>query len=191
VSQKGRLRRLDAGVRWLETEGTYIRIESMVKSLEMLLDIADRADADPAFAARWKETFPSVVLPPPRRKAPPSRPKSEPAPPPERAPERAPVVARRTLPPQDEPPRSEVSPPAIEPRPAPVAVVMEKPPPRPSDSPAPMPGMPVSPPSPDMEIRPVRWRERGPHDYYEEEGDTYGRCITEYDVLRDEYDDDA
>lgn len=75
-----------------------------------------------------------------------------------------------------------------------VAPVMEKAPPRPPDPldpPAPMPGMPVSPPSPDMEIRPVQWRQRGPQDYYEEEDDSYGRCITEYDVLRDEYDDDS
>lgn len=178
MSQKGRLRRLDAGVRWLETEGTYIRIESLVKSLEMLLDIADRADADPAFAARWKETFPSVVLPPPRRTAAPSRPRPESAPPPERAPERAPVIGPKA--PQS--PKVESPPPVIEARPPPL------PPPPP---PEPMPGQPTSPPSPDMEIRPVRWRERGPQDYYEEEGDTYGRCITEYDVLRDEYDDDA
>jgi hypothetical protein len=200
VSQKGRLRRLDAGVRWLETEGTYLRITGLVKSLEMLRDIADRADVDPAFAAEWKEIFPSIVLPPPRRKAAAPRPKPEPAP----APEPAPSVASQTPPPEVEPPRSQPSPPAIEPRPAPVvpvkdvpvmvAPVMEKAPPRPPDPPdppAPMPGMPVSPPSPDMEIRPVQWRQRGPQDYYEEEDDSYGRCITEYDVLRDEYDDDS
>jgi len=190
VSQKGRLRRLDAGVRWLETEGTYLRIAGLVKSLEMLRDIADRADVDPAFAAEWKETFPSIVLPPSRRKAAASRPKPEPAP------EPAPSVASQTPPREVEPPRSQLSPPAIESHPAPVVPVkdvpvMEKPPPRPPDPPAPMPGMPVEPRQPDMEIRPVHWRQRGPHDYYEDEDDSYGRCITEYDVLRDEYDDDA
>ena len=188
MSQKGRLRRLDAGVRWLETEGTYLRITGLVKSLEMLRDIADRADVDPAFAAEWKEIFPSIVLPPPRRKAAAPRPK----------PESAPSVASQTPPPEVEPPRSQPSPSTIESHPAPVvpvmvAPVMEKAPPRPPDPPdppAPMPGMPVSPPSPDMEIRPVHWRQRGPQDYYEEEDDSYGRCITEYDVLRDAYDDD-
>jgi hypothetical protein len=188
VSQKGRLRRLDAGVRWLETEGTYIRIAGLVKYLEMLLDIADRADVDPAFAAKWERDFPYIPLPPPRRKASPPSPKPEPAP----APEPAPSVASQTPPREVEPPRSQLSPTAIEPRAAPVVPVMEKPPPRPPDPPAPMPGMPVEPRQPDMEIRPVRWRQREPEDYADDEEEvdgTNGRCLIEYDVLRD-YDDD-
>lgn len=84
MSQKGPLRRLDAGVRWLETDGMYLLVESRVRALEMLLDIADRADADPAFAARWTEAFPSIVLPPPRRMDTAARPKPESAAPPER-----------------------------------------------------------------------------------------------------------
>ena len=54
-----------------------------------------------------------------------------------------------------------------------------------------LPGQPVAPPSPDMEIRPTRWRARTAQDYDEEERPgTNGRCLTEYDVLRDEDDDD-
>ncbi len=47
-------------------------------------------------------------------------------------------------------------------------------------------------PPPDMEIRPVHWRPRGARDYYDEDEPpgTNGRCVTEYDPLRDEYDDE-
>ncbi len=169
MSQKGRLRRLDAGVRWLETEGAYIRIAGLVKSLEMLLDIADRVDVDPAFAADWKKSFPYIVLPPPRRTAAACRTKAESAPPPQRAPDRAHEQASAPQPvivPEAPPsPKVESPPPVIEARAPPL------PPPRPPPvmpAPMPMPGMPVSPPSPDMEIRPVRWRQREPQDYYDD-----------------------
>jgi len=180
VSQKGRLRRLDAGVRWLETEGTYLRVAGLVKYLEMLLDIADRAAVDPVFAAEWERDFPYIVLPPPRRTAAPPRPKPEPAPPPESTR----VIVPET-PPEPAPPVLPIL------RDAALQAATQDEVARESAPPAPMPGMPVSPPSPDMEIRPVQWRQRGPQDDYEEEGDTYGRCITEYDVLRDEYDDEG
>jgi len=50
--------------------------------------------------------------------------------------------------------------------------------------------MPVSLPSPDMEIRPVRWRAREARDDDEEDRPgTNGKCITEYDPLADEDDD--
>jgi len=44
-----------------------------------------------------------------------------------------------------------------------------------------------------MEIRPTRWRPRGGRDDdrdEEERPGTNGRCITEYDPLRDDNDDD-
>jgi hypothetical protein len=179
VSLKGPLRRLEAGVRWLETEGRFVRIEAMMKILEMTQEIADRRAVDPAFAARWDKDF-SFPLPPPRVSARPPAPKREAAPP-ERAPERASVIVSQTPPsPKVEPP-----PPAIE--------VRAAAPPPPPVMPAPLPGMPVTPPSPDMEIRPVRWRRREAQDYYDDEDEvvdgTNGQCLTEYDVFRD-YDDD-
>ena len=180
MSLKGRLRRLDAGVRWLETEGAFIVIEARIKYVEMTQDIADRAVADPVVATEWKRIFPSVPLPPPRVSVRPPAPK--------------PIIAPRpvVVPPL---PEGEQRLPVAAPAPAPSAVIEARlpppPPPRPPDPPAPMPGMPVSPPSPDMEIRPVHWRQRGPQDDYGDDDATYGRCITEYDVLRDEYDDEG
>jgi hypothetical protein len=178
VSLKGRLRRLDAGVRWLETEGDFLRFKGWVEYLEKVQEIADRAAVDPEFAAKWERDFSYVPLPPPRVGV--------------RPPARKPIVAPRpvVVPPL---PEGEQRLPVAAPAPA---AVIEAPLPLPRPPPvmsAPMPGMPVSPPSPDMEIRPVRWRERGPQDYYddaaEEEVDgTNGRCLTEYDVLRDDDD---
>jgi hypothetical protein len=179
VSLKGRLRRLDAGVRWLETEGRYRRIETMMKVVDMLQKIADRSAADPAFAARWKKDFPNFPykLPPP---AAPVQPRdSEPV---EAAP-RVGVILREaplqgTL--QDEAVRM-----VAEPSPQPA-------PPHPEERVARLePGQPTSPRSPDMEIRPVQWRARGAQDDDADDGETYGRCLTEYDPLRDEYDDDG
>ncbi len=204
MSQKGRLRRLDAGVRWLETEGTYLRIAGLVKCLEMLMDIADRRAVDPAFAARWDRDFSYVRLPPPRSGVQPAAPKSKPAPPPPRPPEPAIFVPRQTLPPQAEPKDTQptdsepaqvplpVSPITIEPCPPPVVPAVQRPPPRPPEPPPPMPGQPTSLRSPDMEIRPMHWRQRGPQDYEDDdtEDDSYGRCLTEYDVLGDDYDSD-
>ncbi len=67
MSHKGRLRRLEAGVHWLETEGLCRHIEAGLRTLEMLQTIADRQATDPAFAARWKRDFPNfpIKLPPP------------------------------------------------------------------------------------------------------------------------------
>ena len=198
MSLKSRLRRLDAGVRWLETEGKYLFIKGMVKTLEMLLDIADRADVDPAFAAHWKKSYPFIVLPPPRRMDRASPAKSEPVPPPDRAPAPKPVIVPQTPPsPEIESPRRviEAQPPPRLPEPPPPESRPPEPRPPEPRPPEPMPGMPVSPPSPDMEIRPVRWRQRGPQDYDDDEEDdvvdgTNGRCLTEYNVFR-HYDDDG
>jgi hypothetical protein len=171
VSLKGRLRGLDAGVRWLETEGRYRRIKNMVKLLEMAEVIADRTAADPALAARWDRDFPSVPVSWFRRIA--GRPPLPPPPPP-------PVVV-----PQAPPPKVESPPPVVQAPPPP------RPPPRPPPVPEPLPGQPVAPPASDRAIRLVHWRKREAYDYDEEERPgTNGRCITEYDVLRDEDDDD-
>lgn len=45
-------------------------------------------------------------------------------------------------------------------------------------------------PPPEMQIRPVRWRMRGPEDYVDDADDMYGKCIVDYDVLADDDDDD-
>jgi hypothetical protein len=111
VSLKSRLRRLDAGVRWLETEGVLIRWQLMMKLVQRVQDIADHMAGDPDFAAQWKKNVPSLPLPKPRMKArprvppflrdapvpaapqdegvhvaPPSQPPARPPPPPPRAP---------------------------------------------------------------------------------------------------------
>jgi hypothetical protein len=81
------------------------------------------------------------------------------------------------------------------PKPTPGPTPPPTPPPTaPPSPPAPMPGQPTSLPSADSEIRPVTWRPRTAQDYAEDDRPgTNGRCITEYDVLRDygdDYDDD-
>jgi hypothetical protein len=188
---KGRLRGLDAGVRWLETEGRYRRIVNMMKILEMAQKFADRVAADPVHAAKVKKDAPiffaymsrvSAGLRPP---APPS-----PPPEPEAAPPVRPILRDAAVPaaPQDEESTD---------RSANTDLTLEgsepAPPPPPTPAPRPvMPGQPVAPPPPDMQIRPVQWRPREAQDYYEEEDvpGTNGHCITEYDPLRDEDDDD-
>ena len=161
MSHKSRLRRLDAGVRWLETEGVLIAWQLRMKLAQIQQEIADHLAANPDIAAKHKGLF--DVLPPPRVKV--------------RPPARTPPPA----PPLPKP----VQPPAIEVRPPPL------PPPRaPEPPPEPLPGQPVAPRPAHLEIRPVHWRPRGPQDYDEERPGTNGRCIVNYDPFRDEDDDD-
>ena len=162
MSLKGRLRRLDAGVRWLETEGVFIRWQLRMKLAQMTQAIADHR-------ARVK------ALPP--------------------APRAAPILRDAPLrgAPQDEVVRVQAKPLPEErparPRPGAFERLRSK---RPEECEPALPGQPVAPPPPDMEIRPVRWGPRTAQDYDEEERPgTNGRCITEYDTLRDEEDDDA
>jgi hypothetical protein len=181
VSLKSRLRRLDAGVRWLETEGVFVRVQLAGKLQGMLQDMSDHAAAHPDVAAKWKSI--RHLLPPPRVKVPPAA---------KAAPRVVPIL--RDAPPrgapQDEVVRiQEPTKPHPEERPArPRLEGCEpvRPPPEP------LPGQPAELPSPDMEIRPTRWRGRTAQDYYDEDErpGTNGRCITEYDPLRDEDDDD-
>ena len=175
MSLKSRLRRLDAGVRWLETEGVLIRWQLMMKLVKITQEIADHTAGDPGYAERWNRKIPALPLPPPRVKPPPK---------PEAAPPVRPILRDAAVPaaPQDEV--------LVTARPHPeerrAAARLE------GSEPAPLPGQPVAPPSPDMEIRPVRWGPRRAQDYDEEERPgTNGRCLTEYDVLRDAYDDDS
>ena len=68
MSLKSRLRRLDAGVRWLETEGVLLRVQYMTRLVEIAQGIADHTAGDPGFAKRWNKRVPSLPLPPPRVK---------------------------------------------------------------------------------------------------------------------------
>ena len=68
MSLKGPLRRLEAGVRWLETEGVVRRAELVLKLVRTVQAIADHKAGDRAFAAQWKKNVPSLPLPPPRVK---------------------------------------------------------------------------------------------------------------------------
>ena len=192
MSLKGQLRGLDAGVHWLETEGRFHRVRNAIKVEEMARKFADHVAADPAHAAKVKKDDPfffaymsrlSAGLRPP---APPSPPPAEP----EAAPPVRPILRDAAVPAA---PQDEVSPEPAPPHPEErrVAARLEG-----CDSAPPparriMPGQPVAPPPPDMQIRPVQWRPREAQDYYEEEDvpGTNGHCITEYDPLRDEYDD--
>ena len=74
MSVKSRLRRLDAGVRWLETEGVFVRAQLVRKLVGILQDMSDHAAAHPDVAAKWKKI--RHLLPPPRvkRRRPPVRP---------------------------------------------------------------------------------------------------------------------
>ncbi len=66
MSLKSRLRRLDAGVRWLETEGVFVRAQLARKLVGMLQEMSDHAAAHPDVAARWRKI--RHLLPPPRAK---------------------------------------------------------------------------------------------------------------------------
>ncbi len=77
MSVKSRLRRLDAGVRWLETEGVFVRAQLVRKLVGILQDMSDHAAAHPDVAAKWKKI--RHLLPPPRVKPSPA-PAQRPAP---------------------------------------------------------------------------------------------------------------
>jgi hypothetical protein len=183
VRLKGRLRRLEAGVGWLETEGRYRQIATMMKAVEMLQQISDGLAADPARAADWKKNFPNfpVKLPPPRVAVRPAL-----------APEPTLLNAAVPAAPQGEVVRVDVAP-VVQPHPeerreaARLEGCGPAPPRRQAE-----PGQPTEPASPDMQIRPVFWRPRTAEDYYEDEeaAGTNGRCLTEYDPLAGEYDDE-
>lgn len=200
MSLKARLRKVEAGVRWLETEGIFRKIELQWKLLQKKQEIADTLARDPAAAARWRELGIDDGLPPPSVPVLRLPPTPEPAPAQphpekvwkprrlegwEHAPRPEPTLDALRAP-EDEGVRGGPAPEAAQPHLEEPHEVRRLE----GSEPAPEPGQPTSPPSPDMEIRPTRWRPRGPQDYADDAGPPYFRCLTEYDVLPDEPDDD-
>jgi hypothetical protein len=197
MSLKGPLRRLEAGVKWLEGEGTFRHLEILFKMIEMKQEIADNLARNKEKAAEFERSglLRTLNLPPPSwaaRPAPPAPPVARPVrvePPPVPSVPSAPTVVRDEVvvvhaasppPPSPSPPE-----PASRPRPEPS-------PEPPSEPPL------VQPfnydPPPEMQIRPVTWRRRDAADYADDEDDMYGKCIVDYDPLAQEdadyYDDD-
>ena len=201
MSLKGRLRGLDARVHWLETDGAFLRLKNRIKLLEWAQIFAGRVATDPAWAEKTKKESPAFfalmwhLSAGVRKPAPPPSPPSSPPPP--VAPERPPPVvvaeapaAKVEAPPtiivaETPPPKGETPPPtSVDVFPfVPSREIAARPPPVSRPRPPP--------PSPDLEYRPVHWRKRGaPDDDEEDAPGTNGRCIVEYDVLREAYDDE-
>lgn len=206
MSLASRLRRLEARVHWLETEGMLRHITAMMKTLERMQEISDRLHADPALAARWKRDFPGFPcrLPPPSALA--SRVESTlrdaavPAAPQGEVVGAAPPQPEAEAHPHPEERREAVRLEGCERASADVETPPVEPTLRDAASPAALQGevVPVDPPEPrpppDMQIRPVFWRPRGEYREGDDEDDitsgTLGRCLTEYDPLAGEDDDD-
>ncbi len=164
-----RLKRLEAQVEWLDENGALRLLEIEWKLLQMKEQISAR---DPALARRLG------FLPEPAKPLQPApRPLDEEvriAPPPEPTkphPEERRVAARL-----------EGSEPAPRSRPILRDASLRS---APQDEAAPVPL--VQPftydPPPEMQIRPVTWRRRGPQDYEDDSDDMYGKCIVDYDPL--------
>jgi len=170
VSLKARLRRLEAGVNWLETAGMFIRVMNLIQTSEMKQAIADCIASDPAFAARWKETGFGLELPPPKVPVVKPVPEPRPASPPEPA-----------QPPAEE--RSEGAPPEKR-EPAPRELPVVPPPELPVEPPI-EPPFNYDPPK-HMQIRPVTWRPREADDCdWDDDSSMMGRCLVDYDPLAD------
>ena len=164
---KARLKRLAADVHWLKFDGALNVVEKQMRLLEVMRAVE---------AARQRQA--EAAKKPPRH-----HPKSAPPHPEERvarlegcepAPSLEPTL--RDAPLRDAPQGEVVrSAPAKPPDPPPVQSLPE----------------PFVPNVPEhMLVRPVQWRIRGPDDYDWEEPGTNGRCLTEYDPLAGEYDDE-
>jgi hypothetical protein len=67
VRHKSRLRRLEARVHWLETEGVNRGVEYRLKIFTIMLQMADRLASDPDLAANVNRKWPGLFddLPPP------------------------------------------------------------------------------------------------------------------------------
>jgi hypothetical protein len=190
-----RLRRIEAGIEWLETEGMFRVCKTQVKFLKMQEQIEARLARDPGDeGARRVAPYLGIKLPPlpqPRTPTPMVYPlPAPPAPPPASAhphPEE-PGAARRL---EGCEPASRPSPTKARGVPradrdaayeaAPQGEVLVK--------------VPTSPQTHDipehMQIRPVQWRRRdaSDDDDWEDGGRDYSQCLTEYDVLA-EHDED-
>jgi len=172
VSIRTRLKRLEAQVDWLDENGELLMLEMQWKLIQLKEQIYAR---DPALSRRLG------LIPPDKQKleeqramAPPSLAPPQPAQP---HPEERP--ARPRLEGSEPAPRSEPILRDASLRSAPQdEEVRVEPPPEPER---------VQPftydPPPEMQIRPVTWRRRGPQDYEDDEDDMYGKCIVDYDPL--------
>ena len=161
-----RLRRIEAGIEWLGTDGMRRVVRSHFRFLETKGHIEAHLAREPGnvWARALAPAF-GVELPPlPKPPTPTPVVKPPPAPPP-------------ALPP--EPPRQQALPPAP-------VVVAPSPPPKPPPKPEPPPETHDIPEH--MQIRPVTWRQRGPRDVddWEDGGHDYSQCLTDYDPLADE-----
>jgi len=157
-----RLRRVEAGIEWLETEGALRLCATKIKWLQMKEQVEARLARDPGHeGARYLAPYLGIKLPP-LPKPPPSTPVVRPPPPPPAPP-----------------------PPSPSPASAPEPVVVAPPPP---PKPPPVQKWETHDIPEHMQIRPVQWRRRGPHDDddWDDGGPGYGQCLTEYDPLAEE-----
>jgi hypothetical protein len=163
VRLKARLKRLAADVHWLKFDGALNVVEKQMRLLKVMRAVE-------AARQRQAEAVKRAVQKPPR-----PHPKPAPPHPEERvarlegsepAPSFEPTL--RDAPLQGAPQGEDVRPPPAPPLPEPF-----------------VPNVPEH-----MLVRPVQWRIRGPDDYDWEEPGTNGRCLTEYDPLAGEYDDE-
>lgn len=163
MSIRTRLKRLRTEVEWLGENGELRLLEMEWKLLQMKEQISAR---DPARARRlgFLPPLPAPATPPPELPKP--------------HPEERRVASLRSAP-QDEVVRVESFVGGA------VRVAPPSPPPLPKP-PEPEPPL-VQPftydPPPEMQIRPVTWRRRGPQDHEDDGEDMYGRCIVDYDPL--------
>lgn len=160
MSVRTRLKRLRTEVDWLDENGELRLLEMEWKLLQMKEQISAR---DPALARRLG------FLP-------------EPAKPPQPAPRPLPILRDAPLrsAPQDEEVRVETPPVPAKPHPEEPRETRRLE----GSEPAPPPVQPFTyDPPPEMQVRPVTWRTRGPQDYEDDEDDMYGKCIVDYDPL--------
>jgi len=158
MSLMTRLRRVEAGIEWLETEGVLRLCATKIKWLQMKEQVEARLAREPGHEmARHLGSVMGVKLPPLP----------------------APVVVR---PPAPLPPTAPPSPPS-----APEPVVVASPPP-PKPPPSPRETWETHDIPEHMQIRPVMWRRRGPQDDddWDDGGRDYGQCLTDYDPLEEE-----
>ncbi|SKA27328.1 hypothetical protein SAMN02745126_04641 [Enhydrobacter aerosaccus] len=170
---KGRLRRLEAQVAWLSSEGELRACALRLEALEKMQEISDHLARDPAAAARWKAAGFSIALPPPRvsERRFPLMARLEPA---AALPLTAPLLLPGERSPMDASDLSSSAAPPTEERRGKADI------PEMSDQ------APLDPPE-HMQIRPITWRIRGPDDWDDDEGDDGKLCPLdeEYDVLAD------
>jgi hypothetical protein len=169
-----RLRRVEAGIEWLETEGMFRLCEIQFKWLELKKKVEVSLARDPGNEImRQCGKDMGVELPPL------PKPVVRPPPPPPPAP--APPPPAPAQPPPDERVREGSFADTT------FATMVRRPP---ASWPPPPP--PVEWETHDipehMQIRPVQWRQRGPQDVddWDDGGPGYGQCLTEYDPLAEE-----